>query len=99
LSVSRCAVASGGGGAAQAQTAKASEENPEVSTSQILPKTFALERNYSNPFNPETMIRFQLPEASHVVLKIFNILGQEARTPVNQQSVCRIQVGGLGCKK
>ncbi len=41
---------------------------------------FLLMSNYPNPFNPETEIRFQLPEAGHVVVKIFNTLGAEIRT-------------------
>jgi len=48
-----------------------------------LPITYALEQNYPNPFNPETTVRFQLPKAGQVVLKIFNILGAEVRTLVD----------------
>lgn len=36
--------------------------------------------NHPNPFNPETEIQFQLPEAAHVVLKVFNACGEEVRT-------------------
>jgi hypothetical protein len=47
--------------------------------------SFELHQNYPNPFNPETEIRFALPHASPVVLKIFNILGAEIRTLVDEQ--------------
>jgi len=49
-----------------------------------LPLIYALEQNYPNPFNPETTIRFQLPQAAPVALKIFNILGAEVRTLIDE---------------
>lgn len=45
-----------------------------------IPAKMMLEQNYPNPFNPTTSIRFTLPEARHVVLKICNSRGQEIRT-------------------
>jgi hypothetical protein len=42
-----------------------------------IPESFFVEQNYPNPFNPSTSIRFGLPLASHVTVKVFNMLGQE----------------------
>jgi hypothetical protein len=49
-----------------------------------LPKGFALEQNFPNPFNPSTTIQYNIPQTEKVVLKIYNLLGQEVRTLVNE---------------
>ena len=47
-------------------------------------KTYKLYNNYPNPFNPSTMIQYDLPRTSKVVIKVYNILGREVTTLVNE---------------
>jgi hypothetical protein len=60
-----------------------SEIGSGLSQDNALPNRFLLFQNYPNPFNPETEIRFELPEATHVVVRIFNIRGREIRRLVD----------------
>jgi hypothetical protein len=52
----------------------------------LVPTDYALYQNYPNPFNPTTKIRYQLPNESKVVIKIYNLLGSEVMELVNEQT-------------
>ncbi|MCH7496107.1 MAG: T9SS type A sorting domain-containing protein, partial [Candidatus Marinimicrobia bacterium] len=56
-----------------------------------LPGEFRLHQNYPNPFNSRTTIKFDLPVNTKVILKIYNILGQEVRTLLNASQAAGIK--------
>jgi len=49
-----------------------------------IPTSFALEQNYPNPFNPTTNIKYSIPSMSKVSLKVFDILGRQVESLVNE---------------
>jgi hypothetical protein len=46
---------------------------------------FNLEQNYPNPFNPSTSIKYQVSSISQVILKVYDVLGNEVTTLVNEE--------------
>lgn len=56
-----------------------SNKDEDVST----PVKYGLQQNYPNPFNPSTIINFSVPEQQLVQLKVYNVIGQEVATLVN----------------
>jgi hypothetical protein len=56
-----------------------------VEDEDILPVEYKLEQNYPNPFNPSTVIKFAVPEKSSVLIKIYDVLGSEITTIVNEE--------------
>ncbi|MFA5405607.1 MAG: T9SS type A sorting domain-containing protein [Ignavibacteria bacterium] len=53
--------------------------------SELLPKKYELMQNYPNPFNPATNIKFAIPENDYVNIRIYDILGREIMTLVNEK--------------
>jgi hypothetical protein len=70
------------GDAAQNSINKVMNENGEELTTVT---SYGLQQNYPNPFNPSTRIKFSIPQSEFVSLKVFDILGNEVATLVNEQ--------------
>ena len=68
---------------------KPEEPKPEqqLLTVNPAPAEFSLDQNYPNPFNPETTIRYHIAEASHVTIKIYNLLGEEVISLVDHSQL------------
>lgn len=64
-------------------------DNPTgiINTSTEVPANFKLHQNYPNPFNPSTSIKFEVPVTGHVKLKVYNSIGKEVATLVNENLI------------
>jgi len=50
-----------------------------------IPKEYKLAQNYPNPFNPSTTIKYSIPSSEFITLKVFDVLGNEVETLVNEE--------------
>ena len=64
---------------------KGSTGNVSLVRNIIVPDKYELEQNYPNPFNPSTTIRYSIPKASLVSLKIYDVLGNEVADLINKE--------------
>jgi len=62
-----------------------SEVTPVEENQIPIPLSFNLSQNFPNPFNPSTAIQYSIPQRSNVTLKIYDILGNELETLVNEE--------------
>ncbi len=60
------------------------EYSPEVIVNLEVPANFSVKQNFPNPFNPTTKIEFAIPSDNNVKIKVFNVLGMEVATLVNE---------------
>ena len=56
-----------------------------VGENEVIPTDYELAQNYPNPFNPTTRINFSIPQNSFVSIRVFDILGREVKTLIDQQ--------------
>jgi len=60
------------------------KETTETNKPTEIPMRYSLEQNYPNPFNPSTTIEYTIPKAEHITLKVFDVLGREVATLVDE---------------
>jgi len=56
-----------------------------VENNNELPSGYSLHQNYPNPFNPSTIIKYSIPQSSNVIIRVFDIVGNEIETLVNEE--------------
>ncbi|HEV8538637.1 MAG TPA: glycosyl hydrolase family 18 protein [Bacteroidota bacterium] len=71
-------------GAAGAEIRPGAVPEEGLSAGGVLPESYNLDQNFPNPFNPSTTIRFDLPSPEHVSLKLYNLIGEEVATLIDE---------------
>jgi hypothetical protein len=60
-------------------------DDPTAIAHHMITTRYVLAQNYPNPFNPTTKINYQIPELSFVTINVFDVLGNEIETLVNEE--------------
>jgi hypothetical protein len=68
----------------QIQAKQSTNDNKNKGFNEEVVENYAVEQNSPNPFNPSTIINYQVPNAGFVSLKVYDILGREVSTLVNE---------------
>lgn len=58
--------------------------SPEIQVTLGSPKGYNISQNYPNPFNPSTKIKYSIPASEKVLIKVFDVLGREVTTLLNE---------------
>ncbi len=75
----------GGNGRGDISVSLANVPLPVEEVTNFFPTKYTLEHNYPNPFNPSTKIKYSIPRTSLVQIKVFDVLGHETESLVNEE--------------
>jgi len=82
-----------------AELSEAADITTSAEESNKIPTEFVLSQNYPNPFNPSTQIKYTLPAAGYVELKIYDAIGREVKTLVDEYQPAGVHLASFSVKE